>query len=86
MLSDMNLTPEHEAAIAAGQGGPVYFAGTSGKYVVMRTDVYDAMLGLGAETLAETLAAVRQGLADVEAGRTQDVEEFFDELARKYES
>ena len=86
MLADNHLTPEHEAAVAAGQGGPVYFDGSSGKYVVMRTDVYDAMLGLGDDSLEATLAAVRQGIADVDAGRTQDAEEFFDELARKYES
>ncbi len=86
MLSDNHLTPEHEATVAAGQGGPVYFAGSHGEYVVMRTDVYDAMLGLGDDTMEATLAAIRQGLADVESGRTQDAEEFFDELARTHES
>ncbi len=86
MLADNHLTPEHEATIAAGQGGPVSFDGSQGKYVVMRTEVYDAMLGLGDDTAAATLAAVREGIADVDAGRTQDAEEFFDELARKYES
>jgi hypothetical protein len=86
MLSDHHLTPEHEATIAAGQGGPVYFGGSQGSYVVMRSDIYDAMLGIGDESLAETLTAVRQGIADVEAGRTQDAGAFFDELARKYES
>ena len=86
MLSDNHLTPEHEATIAAGQGGPVYFDGSQGKYVVMRTDVYDAMLGVGDETLAATLIAVQKGIADVEAGRTQEADEFFDELAHKYES
>ena len=86
MLADNHLTPEHEAAIAAGQGKPVYFDGTNGKYVVMRTDVYDSMLGLGDDTTEAILAAVRLGIADVEAGRTQDSEEFFDELMQKYES
>jgi hypothetical protein len=86
MLADNHLTLEHEAAVAAGQGGPVFFGGSSGMYVVMRTDVYEAMLGLGGDSMEATLAAVRQGLADVEAGRTQDADEFFDEPARKYES
>jgi hypothetical protein len=86
MLSDNHLSPEHEAFIAAGQGGPVVFDGSGGQYVVMRTDVYDAMLGVGDESLAASLAAVREGIADIEAGRTQDADEFFDELARKYES
>jgi predicted transcriptional regulator len=65
------------------------FDGSSGTYVVMRADVYDAMLGLGdesVEAIEATLAAVRQGIADVEAGRTRDADEFLDELARKYES
>ena len=86
MLADNHLTPEHEATIVAGQGGPVYFDGSQGKYVVMRTEVYDAMLGLGDDSLEATLAAVRQGLADVDAGRAQDAEVFFAELARRYES
>jgi hypothetical protein len=86
MLSDHHLSPEHEATIAAGQGGPVYFDGSHGTYVVMRSDVYDAMLGLGDESLAEKLAAVKRGIADVEAGLTQEVDEYFDELKRKYES
>jgi hypothetical protein len=86
MLADHHLTPEHEAAVEAGQGGPVYFDGSHSKYVVMRTDVYDAMLGIGDDTEEATLEAVRRGLADVKAGRTRDAEEFFDELARKYET
>lgn len=86
MLADNHLTPEHEAFIAAGQGGPVGFDGSGGKYVVMRTDVYDAMLGVDDEAYAATLAAVRAGLADIEAGRVQDADEFFSELERKYES
>lgn len=80
MLSDHHLSPEHEAWIAAGQGGPVYFDGSHGTYVAMRSDVYDAMLGLGNESLAEELAAVKRGIADVEAGLTQEADEFFDEL------
>ena len=86
MLADNHLSPENEAYVATGQGGPVVFDGSGGKYVVMRTDVYDAMLGVGNKSLAATLAAVHEGLADVEAGRTQDADEFFDELERKYES
>ena len=32
----------------------------------------------------ETIEAVRQGLADVKAGRTKPAEPFFDEFARKH--
>lgn len=80
MLADNHLSPEHEAFIAASQGGPVVFDGSGGKYVVMRTEVYDAMLGVGDDSLAATLAAVQEGLADVAAGRTRDADEFFDTL------
>ena len=86
MLADFHLTPEHEAAVHAGQGGPVAFDGTNGKYVVMRTEVYEAMLGIGDESAEATLDAVRRGLADLEAGRTCDAELFLDELAQKYET
>ena len=85
MLTNFHLTPEHEAAVNAGHGGPVAFDGTSGKYVVMRTDIYEAMLGIGDDSAAATLAAVKRGLADVEADRTCDAEQFFEELAQKYE-
>lgn len=61
-------------------GGPVVVPGQRGQYVVMWPDVYAAMLGLGDNAEAETLASVRRGLADVEAGRTQDLDEAFDEL------
>jgi predicted transcriptional regulator len=47
---------------------------------MMRPDVYAAMLGMGDDAETETLASVRRGLADVEAGRTQDLDEAFDEL------
>jgi hypothetical protein len=85
MLSDFHLTPENEAAISAGQGGPVVFGGSAGKYVVMRSDVYEAMLGIGDDSAEAALEAVKQGLADIDAGRFVDAEQFFDELARKYE-
>jgi len=48
--------------------------------------VYQAMLGLGEEDAAETLASVRRGLADMEAGRTQDLDEAFNELDARHES
>ena len=80
MLADNHLSLEHEACIAACQGGPVHFDGANGKYVVMRIEVYDAMFGIVDDSLAATIAAVQEGLADVAAGRTQDADEFFKTL------
>jgi hypothetical protein len=52
----------------------------------MRSDIYDAMLGLSNSDEAETLASVRRGLADMNAGRTQTLDEAFDELDADDES
>jgi predicted transcriptional regulator len=46
----------------------------------MRSDVYNAMLGLGEGDEAETLASVRRGLADMDAGRVRDLDEVFKDL------
>ncbi len=80
-LPNQSLSPEAEALIAL-HGGPVTVPGAKGDYVVMRPDVYAAMLGLSDDDEAETLAAVRRGLDDLAAGRTQDLEDAFDELDR----
>ena len=61
-------------------GGPLILPGQMGDYVVMRADVYDAMLGIESDDKAETLASVRRGLADMEAGRMRDLDEVFDDL------
>jgi PHD/YefM family antitoxin component YafN of YafNO toxin-antitoxin module len=61
-------------------GGPLSVPGEKGEYVVMRADVYDAMLGIEADDEAETLASVRRGLADMEAGRMRDLDEVFGDL------
>jgi hypothetical protein len=79
------IMPETEALLQRS-GGPLEIAGQQGKYVVMRVDVYDAMLGLSDDEEAETLAAVRRGLADVDSGRTHDLNEAFDRLDSRYAS
>lgn len=79
------ITPETELALQQS-GGPLQIAGQQGKYVVMRLDVYDAMLGISDDEEAETLASVRRGLADVAAGRTHDADEAFDRLESRYAS
>lgn len=73
------IAPETEALLQH-HGGPLAVAGQQGQYVLMRSDVYVAMLGLSDSDEAETLASIRRGLADMEAGRTQDLDQVFDEL------
>jgi PHD/YefM family antitoxin component YafN of YafNO toxin-antitoxin module len=79
------ITPETEQVLQKS-GGPLQIVGQQGNYVVMRLDVYDAMLGISDDEDAETLASVRRGLADVAAGRTHDADEAFDRLESRYAS
>jgi predicted transcriptional regulator len=46
--------------------------------------VLEDYLAWEAEDRAETLAALREGFADIEAGRTQPVEQMFEELRQEY--
>jgi hypothetical protein len=73
------LAPETESLLQQ-HGGPLAVCGQQGDYVLMRSDVYVAMLGISSNEEAETLASIRRGLADIEAGRTRDLDEAFDEL------
>lgn len=79
------FTPETESLLQQ-HGGPLSLAGEQGNYVVMRADVYDAMLGIDADEEAETLASARRGLADVKAGRTHDAAAAFKRLSARYDS
>ncbi len=79
------ITPETERALQQS-GGPLEITGEQGKYVVMRLDVYDAMLGISDDEEAQTLASVRRGLAEVDAGRTHDANEALDHLQSRYAS
>lgn len=79
------FTPETESLLQQ-HGGPLSMAGHQGSYVVMRADVYEAMLGLEADEEAETLASVRRGIADVKAGRTHELDAAFKLLASRYDS
>ena len=54
--------------------------------VVMSLDVYRDMAGIGSdEQLAASLAAVEEGIQDMEAGRTRPLRDALDDLARHYE-
>jgi hypothetical protein len=73
------ITPETETLLQQ-LGGPVTLAGQQGEYVVMRSDVYDAMPGIVADDESETLASVRRGLADMASGRVRDLDDVFADL------
>jgi hypothetical protein len=79
------IAPETEALLHQ-HGGPLAISGERGEYVLMRSDVYVAMLGCGDTEEAETLASLRRGLADMEAGRTQDLDEAFNDLDAQNET
>ncbi len=54
-------------------------------YVFMSMDLFREVMGVGSdEGLQASLSAIREGLADVEAGRTQEVGEFFAEFDQKH--
>ncbi len=71
-----HLTPDMEQTVQQ-HGGRAEFDGQQGAYIVMTMDLYQAMVGPDFEA---SIKAIQQGLADVEAGRTQPAEEFFAEL------
>ena len=79
------ITPETEQRLLL-HGGPLSVDGQQGKYIVMRADVYDVMLGISENEETETLASVPRGIADLEAGRTHDIAEAFDALEACHES
>jgi predicted transcriptional regulator len=79
------ITPETEALLQQ-HGGPLAISGQQGEYVMMRSDIYQAMLGLGEDEEAETLASVRRGLADLEAGRTFELDDVFSDLDARHDA
>ena len=65
--------------------GFVEAEGTDGKVIVMSMQVYRELMGVGSdEELAASLKAIAEGMADVEAGRTVQMEKVFRELDKKY--
>ena len=51
----------------------------------MSMHVYREMMGVGSEAeYRASLDAIREGLEDVEGGRTRPIEDFFQDLDRKH--
>lgn len=79
-----NTTLEIEQFVADQQGGPVRLTGTN--VVVMSTDVYRELMGLGSDAeLQASLQGIRAGWNAVQQGRTRPFRDALNELGRKYE-
>lgn len=79
------MTPQDANDIARAlqdeHGGPVELQIDGKSVMFMSTDVYLEMFGIGSEAeLQESIAAVKEGLADMRAGRTRPLGEFMEEL------
>ena len=85
MDTSAQFLPSETEALLQQYGGPLSLRGQQGEYVVMRTDIYTAMLGLGDDEEAETLASIRRGIADMKAGHTKDIDQMFNDLEARYE-
>jgi predicted transcriptional regulator len=59
--------------------------GRRGAVVVMSMQMFREMMGVGTdEQFAESVKAIEEGIADVEAGRTVPLDQVFRELDQKY--
>jgi PHD/YefM family antitoxin component YafN of YafNO toxin-antitoxin module len=68
---------EHDGFLEVEGGGAVY--------VLMSMQVYREMMGIGSEAeYRASIEAIREGLADVEAGRTRPIDDFFQDLDGKH--
>ncbi len=78
------LTPELQQTVEA-QNGCATVDADGQSYVVMRSELYRELLGIGTEADYEaSLQAVREGWDDVQAGRTISLDSFFQEFDRKH--
>jgi hypothetical protein len=77
------LSTELEAAVLENSG-VLRVPGERDSYVVMTLQAYRDIAGVGTEAeLAESLGAVAEGLADIEAGRTRPYQDVLAELRRR---
>jgi predicted transcriptional regulator len=78
------LTDELDRALAEHHGF-LLAEGRQGKVVLLSMARFRELMGVGSEAdLAESIKAIEEGLADVEAGRTVPLDQVFRELDDKY--
>ena len=79
-MNQPDLTTEQQQALQQSHG---FVQGAS--YVLMTVDLYREMMGVGSEDeMQKSVAAIEEGLQDVEAGRTRSMDAVFQELDDKY--
>lgn len=65
--------------------GFVQAEGADGKVIVMSMQVYREIMGVGTdEEMADSLRAIDEAMAEIEAGRTVPMDQVFRELDEKY--
>lgn len=80
----LQLTEEQKHAIAQHHGF-VEVDGGEDSYVVLSRQVFREMMGVGDDDeYRASLQAIEEGLADVEAGRTRSMQEFFREFDSRH--
>jgi len=78
------LTDELDRALDEHQGF-LKAEGQQGEVVLVSMARFRELMGVGSDTeLAESVKAIEEGLADVEAGRTVPLDQVFRELDAKY--
>lgn len=67
----------HEGCLKVATGGR--------EFIVMSMQTYRQTMGVESdEALAESIAAIQRGLADVAAGRTRPIDDFFREFDKRH--
>jgi len=85
--SPQPLPSEISATVARCHGEPVAVAAQQGECVVMSMQVFRGMLEIGSdEDYEASVASIRRSLAQCKAGQSQEADDFFGALEKKYES
>jgi len=78
------LTDEQRQAVDSHHGY-LEVEGGGSRYVVMSIQAYREMMGVGSEAEYQaSLAAIREGVEDIDAGRTRPVDDFLHDLDRRH--
>jgi hypothetical protein len=78
------LTDEQREAVEQHRGF-LEMEGDGGAYVLMSMQAFRDMMGVGSPVEYQaSLDAIHEGLADVEAGRTQLLDEFLEDFDRRH--
>ena len=79
------LTTEQRQAVDQHHGF-LEVEGGGAIYVLMSMQVFREMMGVGSEAEYQaSIEAIREGLADIEAGRTRPIDDFFRDLDGKHD-